>query len=87
RADPALAPGRMGLVLAGRLGLPGFGLSGEGAFGDTYVDRTLPAADRVRLRDAAVAAYRAHPQVAAVFTGEALARRPMPVSSPDRWTL
>lgn len=87
RADPSLAPGRMGLELAGKLGLPGFGLQGEGAFGDTYVDKALPESDRRRLRDAAVAAYRKHSQVAAVFTADQLRAMPTPAGPPDKWSL
>jgi hypothetical protein len=37
--------------------------------------------------DAAVAAYRAHPQVEAVFTADELAATPMPTGSPVGWTL
>lgn len=87
RADAALAPGRMGLALVEKLGLPGFGLQGEGAFGDTYIDKTLSPPDRRRLLSAAVKAYRKHPQVEAVFTAAELRAAPPPTASPDRWSL
>jgi hypothetical protein len=37
--------------------------------------------------DAAIAAYRAHPQVAAVFTRAELMAAPQPSGPPDAWTL
>ena len=43
-----------------------------------------PRQDRKRLLDAAVAAYRAQPQVDAVFTAEELAATPIPTGPPDR---
>jgi predicted AlkP superfamily pyrophosphatase or phosphodiesterase len=87
RIDPALSSIVMGPKLAGGLGLPGPGLLGGNNFGDMYVDRKLPQADRKRLLAAAVAAYRAHPQVEAVFTGDQIAVTPMPATPPDQWSL
>jgi len=55
--------------------------------GDMYVDRSLSAADRKRLLTAAVAAYRAHPQVEAVFTAAELAATPVPTGPPTDWSL
>ena len=49
-------------------------LIGESAFGDIYLDRALKPADRARALDAAVATYRAHPQVEAVYTSDQLRR-------------
>ena len=51
-----------------------------------YVDRNLSQKDRERLIAAAVEAYRAAPQVQAVFTAPEIAATPMPTSSPERWT-
>jgi len=87
RVDPALAPATIGKALVARLGLKGPGLFGEGSFGDIYLDGHLGAADRKRLLTAAVAAYRAHPQVEAVFTGDQLAATPMPGGNPTGWSL
>jgi predicted AlkP superfamily pyrophosphatase or phosphodiesterase len=87
RVDPALGPAKMGLKLVKQLGLPGVGLLGPGNNGDVYLDRHLPAADRKRLLDAAVAAYRAEPQVEAVFTAAEIAATPVPTSPPDKWSL
>ena len=87
RVDPALEPAAMGKALAATLGLSGPVLIGSGAFGDVYLDRALKPADRVRAQAATLAAYRAHPQVEAVFTKDQLARSATPTTTPDRWTL
>lgn len=77
----------MGKALGARLGLKGPVLYGDGAFGDMYVDRSLGAADRAKAKAAAVAAYRAHPLVEAVFTHEELGAAKQPSGSPDKWSL
>ena len=88
RVDPALAPGTMGKALVARLGLPGGpGLMGDSSFGDIYIDRRLRANERSRLLKAAVTAYRAHPQVEAVFTARQIGDTPVPTAPPETWTL
>ncbi|MDQ3077433.1 MAG: alkaline phosphatase family protein [Pseudomonadota bacterium] len=87
RVDPALEPAAMGKALAARLGLAGPLLFGGGAFGDFYVDRALSGADRTRATTAAVAAYRAHPQVEAVFTRDQLRATASPTAAPDKWSM
>jgi predicted AlkP superfamily pyrophosphatase or phosphodiesterase len=87
RIGADLSGGRMGLALTKKLGLPGFGLLGEGSWGDIYIDHKLPPADQKRLLGEAVAAYRAHPLVEAVFTAKEIAATPMPTGAPDKWTL
>ena len=87
RSDPALEPKAMGKALGAQLGLAGPVLIGSSAFGDIYLDRALKPADRARALTAALAAYRAHPQVEAVFTKEQLARAAQPATTPDRWSL
>ena len=87
RVDPALVPATLGKAIATRLGLSGPVLIGEGAAGDVYFDTKLSPADRKRALDAALATYRASPQVEAVFTREQIARTPSPAGSPDHWTL
>ncbi len=87
RVDPGLSASAMGKRLTAELGLSGPGLLGESSFGDMYVDRRLPARDRARLLTAAVAAYKAHPQVEAVFTAKQIADTPLPSTPPDRWSL
>ncbi|HXG80338.1 MAG TPA: alkaline phosphatase family protein [Sphingomicrobium sp.] len=87
RVDPNLNAGKVGLQIVQELGLPGFGLYGEGSFGDMYVDRSLTEEQRKLVLAKAVAAFRAHPQVEAVFTGEQLAATPVATTPPDQWTL
>ena len=84
RVDASLNSSVMGRKLAAQLGLPGPGLLGATSFGDIYVDKQLSAADQKRLLDAAVAAYRAQPQVEAVFTAAEIAGTALPTASPDR---
>ncbi len=87
RSRPDLTAAAIGKAIGAKLGLAGSVLIGEGAHGDIYLDLALSPADRRRARDAALAAYRADPQVEAVFTKDQLARIAVPTSSPDRWTL
>jgi predicted AlkP superfamily pyrophosphatase or phosphodiesterase len=87
RVDPALNAGNMSKSLAQKLKLSGEILYGDGAFGDMYVDRKLTAAQRARVLREAVATYRRHPQVAAVFTRAELAAAPGPSGPPDAWSL
>ena len=86
RVDPNLAAGSVGMKLVNQLGLPGFGLLGDGPFGDMYLDSSLTAGQRVRLLAAAVAAYRKHPQVAHVFTADQLRATRVPSGAPATWT-
>ena len=87
RVDAKLTGKDVGAAVGAQQGLKGPILYGEGASGDMYVDRTLSPADQVRAKAAAVAIFRAHPQVEAVFTKEQLAATPSPTSSPDKWSL
>jgi predicted AlkP superfamily pyrophosphatase or phosphodiesterase len=87
RVDPALGSGVMGPKVAAQLNIPGPGLIGGSSSGDMYIDDRLPAADQKRLLDAAVAAYRAHPQVEAVFTAAEIAATPLPTTPPTQWSL
>ncbi len=87
RVDPMLLAAAMGRTIGQRLNLTGPVLFGDGPAGDMYVDRALTAAQRQRVRDEAVRAYRAHPQVAAVFTRDEIAAVPSPSGPPDAWSL
>jgi predicted AlkP superfamily pyrophosphatase or phosphodiesterase len=87
RVDPGLSPKAFGATIAARLGLKGPVLLGDGAFGDVYLDRALNGASRAKALAAALAIYRAHPQVAAVFTAAELKAAPKPSGPPDSWSL
>lgn len=86
RVDPSLSATAMGKAIGQKLRLAGPVLIGDYG-GDVYVDRALKAADKRRVIAAALAAYRAHPDVKAAFSAEELARSASPTSTPDRWTL
>ena len=87
RVDSGLNAGSMGQALGRRLRLNGPVLLGDGAFGDVYIDRALPARTRARVLAEAVAAYRAHPQVEAVLTRAQIGATPVPSGPPDTWSL
>ena len=87
RIDPSLGAAKVGAEVVKKLGLTGPGLYGESGMGDMYADRKLTPAQRKLVVDAAVATYRAHPQVEAVFTAEELAATPVPTGSPVGWSL
>jgi len=84
--DPGLAASAVGTAIGARLNLTGPVLFGD-VSGDTYIDASLPAADRARVLAEAVRTYKAHPQVAAVFTYDELERTSVPTTSPDTWSL
>ncbi|HYN46254.1 MAG TPA: alkaline phosphatase family protein, partial [Allosphingosinicella sp.] len=87
RVDPALRAATMGEALGRRLGLGGPILFGDSPFGDIYIDRALPPRTRARVLAEALAAYRAHPQVATVFTRAQIQGTPSPSSPPNGWSL
>lgn len=87
RIDLALAPSRMGEAIGRKLGIGGSILFGDAPMGDIYVDRALAPAQRQRVLNEAVRAYRSHPQVAQVFTGSQLRAAPNPSGPPDKWSL
>ena len=86
RADPALATAEVGKSIALKLGLPAPVLLGDLA-NDVWIDRSLKPQDRARAEREAIAIYKAHPQVEAVFTSRQIARVPVPTGSPDRWSV
>ena len=87
RVDAGLNATEMGKTLGRRLNIAGPLLYGDGSFGDMYVDRKLSAAQRARVLREALRSYRAHPQVAAVFTRDELRAAAPPRGAPDNWTL
>ena len=86
RADPALAAVEVGKVIAAKLGLSGPVLLGD-LSNDVWIDRALKPADRTRVEREAIALFKAHPQVEAVFTKRQIARIPLARTSPDKWTI
>ena len=86
RVDANLSSSAVGKAVAAKMGLGASPLSG-GYAGNIYIDRSLPAATRTKIRDEALAIYRAHLQVEAAFSAEELKGTPLPTATPDRWTL
>ncbi|GAA4739365.1 alkaline phosphatase PhoY [Sphingomonas daechungensis] len=86
RADPALTTVEVGKAIAAKLKLSGPVLLGDMA-GDVWIDRSLKTADRARAEREAIAIFKAHPQVEAVFTSREIERLPVPTASPDQWTI
>jgi hypothetical protein len=87
RVDPALNVSNVDAALVRKFKLNAKALYGDSAFGDMYVDRKLGGAQRNRVLREAIRTYKAHPQVAAVFTKAELAAAPPPAGTPDNWTL
>ena len=88
RVDPGLAPEALGKTISAKLKIAGVEplLYSDGPFGDFYLNRALKPKQRKAVL-AELKALAAHPQVAAVFTAEELAKAPAPAGSPEAWTL
>jgi predicted AlkP superfamily pyrophosphatase or phosphodiesterase len=85
--DPALTAEGLRQTVAASTGLKGPIIVFGGPSGDIFLDPALRGADRTKALDALLAAYRANPQVQAVFTKEEIARTAVPTSPPDRWSI
>ena len=88
RVDPALVPEALGKTIAAKFKIAGVEplLYSDGPFGDYYINRAL----KPKQRKAVLGELKAlvgHPQVAAVFTADELAKAPAPAGSPQSWTL
>jgi predicted AlkP superfamily pyrophosphatase or phosphodiesterase len=87
RMDPALALKRVNEALATRTGLKAPLLLGDSIPGDLYIRRGLSKAHKAKVMTAAISLLRAHPQVAAIFTHDELAKAPEPAGPPEAWSL
>ena len=87
RIDPNLTPRIVGDAVAKQTGLTGPILANIGVIGDLYLDSHLQGADRAEALRAVLAAYRAHPQVAAAFSKAEIAAIPLPGGDPKTWPL
>jgi predicted AlkP superfamily pyrophosphatase or phosphodiesterase len=87
RVDPGLAPKGINEQLNARLKLKGELVLGDGTFGDVYANLALPARTRALVLKEAEAIYKAHPQVAAVFTRAEILAAPEPSGPPENWSL
>ena len=88
RVDPGAGRRRRsGQGSSAQLGLTGPGLyRRERVRRHLYRPHAVAGATGSGCSTAAVAAYRAHPQVEAVFTADELAATPVPTGPPDEWT-
>ena len=86
RVAAELLPRNMGPAIAAPLGLKGQLLYGE-VNGDIWIDASLTRDQRATVLADAVRRYRAHPQVAAVFTRADVAEAVLPAGPPETWTL
>lgn len=87
RVDSALGLPAVNAALAKTTGLSGDIVLGDGAAGDMYLRKDLSAAAKAKALKAALALYRAHPQVQAVFTHAEVAAAPEPSGPPEAWSL
>lgn len=71
----------LGLTIEGPI------FAADGPFGDFYVSRSVPQAQRQRAIDAAVRIISAHPQIDRVVRGSTLAAMPLPRRSPELWSV
>jgi predicted AlkP superfamily pyrophosphatase or phosphodiesterase len=87
RADIKLMPQMIGAELSKQFELPEAAIMGDAPFGDMYLSAKIPADKRGTLLDAAVAAYKTHPQVEAVFRKDEIAATPSPSGPAEDWSL
>lgn len=90
RADAGLTAEAMSQAVTAATGIAaksGPLLYSDGAGGDVYISATLSAADKAKVSAALIDWLKAHPQVAAAFTGRQLAAQPMPSGAPQDWSL
>lgn len=89
RADFSLMPEALSKSVAAKTGISVEGtlVFGDAPMGDLYVSRKIDAGQRAKAVAALVGILRAHPQVAAAFAGEELAKTPLPSGNPQDWSL
>ncbi len=87
RAKIALAPLIVGREIAAKLGIAKPVLFGDIPNGDVYLARDITLAQRRAVQDAAVAYYKANPQVAEVFTAAQIVATPAPKGPPEKWSM
>ncbi|WCT72496.1 alkaline phosphatase family protein [Sphingomonas naphthae] len=90
RVERALAPSELAKVLAAEF--PALKdikplLYGDGAFGDFYLSKAVPATIRPQVLSSLRAKLLAHDQVAEVLTAEELRKMAMPQPPVDEWSL
>ncbi len=87
RAKVMLAPMIAGKEIAAKLGIAKPVLFGDIPNGDVYIARDLTPAQHKAVEAAAIAYYKAAPQVAEVFTQAQILATPSPKGPPEKWSL
>ena len=87
RVKVELAPSIVGKDIAAKLGLTKPTLFGDIPNGDVYLAADLTPVQRKAVQAAAVAYYKAAPQVAQVFTAAQILASPSPKGPPEKFTL
>jgi hypothetical protein len=87
RAKVMLAPMIAGKEIAAKLGIAKPVLFGDIPNGDVYIARDLTPAQHKAVEAAAIAYYKAAPQVAEVFTQAQILATPSPKGLPEKWSL
>lgn len=89
RIDPTLNAKDVGKAVAADLGLAAdsMPLLARGPVGDYYVNTSLPADMKAKVKQDAIARLKAFPQVAAVFDASDLAKYPVPTGPVEEWSL
>jgi predicted AlkP superfamily pyrophosphatase or phosphodiesterase len=87
RVDIKLAPQFVGPALAKQFELSEPAILGDAPFGDLYLSSKIPAEKRSAVLEAAIATYKNHPQVEAVFRKDEIAAAPSPSGPPEDWSL
>lgn len=80
------SPSAVGGVIAKQLKLKKQPLNSSG-IGDIWIDTSLSKKQKAQVLRAAITAYRANPQVAAVFTKAQIAATKIPATPPESWSL
>ena len=87
RAKVMLAPAVAGKEIATKLGIAKPVLFGDIPNGDVYIAKDLTGAQHKAVEAAAIAYYKASPQVAEVFTAAQIRATPSPKGPPEKWTM
>jgi arylsulfatase A-like enzyme len=87
RVEASIGAKAMGQKVAAKLGMGDAQILWGGNFGDIYADPALPAKQREAVLREAMALYRAHPQVAGVYTRAEILATPSPSGPPETWSM
>ena len=87
RARTALSPTFAGKEIAAKLCIATPVLFGDIPNGDVYIARDITPTQRKAVQAAAIAYYKANPQVAQVYTAAQIMATPSPKGAPEGWSM